>query len=75
MSLNFYGEVERGKSKISLEKVILLYEKLDLDPTYLLTGNKSTVDFKDFIADCPKDKVFDLEQVLRYASNLYKNMG
>jgi len=72
MSLNFYGQIERGQSKVSLEKIILLYEKLDLDPTYLLIGKQSAVSFKDFISDCPKDKVFDMEQIIRYASNLYK---
>ncbi|MCL1880695.1 MAG: helix-turn-helix domain-containing protein [Oscillospiraceae bacterium] len=72
ISMKFYGQIERGESKISVDKVIVLYEKLDLEPTYLLTGNKSTIDFKEFIADCPRDKVFDLEQILKYSSNLYK---
>lgn len=73
MSLNFYGNIERGQSRLSLEKIILLYERLDLDPTYLLTGKQTTmVSFNDIIADCPKDKVFDMEQIVRYASNLYR---
>lgn len=37
MSLNFYGNIERGKSKISLEKIILVYRVMKIDPTYLLT--------------------------------------
>ena len=58
MSLNFYGDIERGRW---------------IDPTYLLTGEKrQSVGFYDIIKDCPKDKIFDMEQIVRYASNLYR---
>jgi transcriptional regulator with XRE-family HTH domain len=40
MSLTFYGGIERGNNRISLEKIILVQQKLGVDPTYLLTGNK-----------------------------------
>lgn len=74
MSLNFYGDIERGKCRLSIEKIVLAYEKLGIDPTYLLTGEQHpTVGFYDIIKDCPKDKVFDMEQIVRYASNLYRN--
>lgn len=73
MSLNFYGDIERGKCRLSIEKIILAYERLGIDPTYLLTGEEhSTVGFYDIIKDCPKDKIFDMEQIVRYASNLYR---
>lgn len=73
MSLNFYGDIERGKCRLSLEKIILVYEKLGIDPTYLLTGEQhSSVGFYDIIKDCPKDTIFDMEQIVRYASNLYR---
>lgn len=74
MSLNFYGDIERGKCRLSIEKIILAYERLGIDPTYLLTGEEHpSVSFYDIIKDCPKDKVFDMEQIVRYASNLYRN--
>ncbi len=74
MSLNFYGDIERGKCRLSIEKIILAHERLGIDPTYLLTGEEHrTVGFYDIIKDCPKDKVFDMEQIVRYASNLYRN--
>lgn len=73
MSLNFYGDIERGKCRLSIEKIILVYERLGIDPTYLLTGEKRRpVGFYDIIKDCPKDKIFDMEQIIRYASNLYR---
>ena len=74
MSCNFYGDIERGKCRLSIEKIILVYERLNMDPTYLITGEKlPNVGFYDLIFDCPKEKVFDMEQIVRYASNLYKN--
>lgn len=76
MSLNFYGDIERGKCRLSIEKIILVYERLGIDPTYLLTGEEHpSVSFHDLIKDCPQDKIFDMEQIVRYASNLYRNEG
>ena len=76
MSLNFYGDIERGKCRLSIEKILLVYERLGIDPTYLLTGEEHpSISFYDIIKDCPKDKIFDMEQIVRYASNLYKNEG
>ncbi len=73
MSLNFYGGIERGKSRLSIEKMILAHDRLGLDLTYLLTGEvQPKMSFCDIISDCPKDKIFDMEQLLIYASNLYR---
>ncbi|MEG0483902.1 MAG: helix-turn-helix transcriptional regulator [Oscillospiraceae bacterium] len=73
LSLNFYGAIERGEKRISLEKIILASEKLDIDPTYLLTGKeREKMVISELVKDCPQNKIFDLEQMLRYASNLYR---
>lgn len=71
-----YSNIECGKSGLSLDKIFELNKTLGLDPTYLITGRKnpSTVLY-DFTKDCPQDKIFDLEQMIRYASNLYRNEG
>lgn len=36
ISLNHYGNIERGISKLTIKNILLVYEKLNLDPTYLL---------------------------------------
>ncbi len=74
ISLNFYGEIERGNKRISLEKIVLAYEKMDLDPTFLLTGVKPPLlNLNRLILECPKEKRFDFEQLIKYASNLCKS--
>lgn len=73
LSLNFYGSIERGEKRMSLEKILLAFEKLDIDPTYLLTGTvHEKLVLSDLFSDCPKDKIFDMEQLVRYACNLYR---
>lgn len=74
LSLNFYGDIERGKSRLSIEKMILAHEKLGIELTYLLTGEiQPQISIYEIISDCPKNKIFDMEQLLRYASNLYRD--
>ena len=73
ISLNFYGKIERGQSRLSIEKLIFLHNRFNVDINYLLTGNKSkSLDYNSVLADCPKEKIFDFEQLIRYAQNLYK---
>lgn len=71
MSLNFYGCIERGKSKISLEKIILVYEKMGIDPTYLLIGSRSKIDKFEILQDCPEAKISDVKQILHHLRKLY----
>ena len=73
MSCNFYGEIERGNCRLSIEKLLLVHQRLEIDLTYLITGETApSINFHDIISDCPKDKVFDMEQIVRYASHLYR---
>lgn len=73
ISTTYYGEIERGNRKISVQRVLMVYEKMGLEPTYLLTGEVfSGKEFMEIFKDCPRDKEPVLEQVLRYLSLLYK---
>jgi len=73
LSLNHYGAVERGKKMLSLETFVDVCKQLNLDPSFVLTGEKSAdTIIASYLADCPSDKRFDLEQLIRYASNLYR---
>ena len=69
----YYGKIERGCHGLSLEKLILLHEKLDVDLTYVLTGTiNSTLIFDKVLEECPPDKRYDFSQLLKYALNLAK---
>ena len=71
MSLNYYGSVERGKNGLALEKLLLAREKMNLDTTYLLTGEEAKkITIEDIVEKCPKDKQYLMERLICYAVKL-----
>lgn len=73
LSANFYGKIERGESKIPIDKLIFLCDEYGLDLTYAINGEKSLQgDFYDLLDDCPKDKLYDMFELIKHASNLYR---
>ena len=73
LSSAYYGKVERGIHGLSLEKLVLANKKLDIDINYLLTGVKrGEIALDKVIDECPKNKRYDMEQLIRYAINLAK---
>lgn len=74
MSTAYYGKIERGVHGLSLQKLLLINQKLNIDITYLITGQEKTdFPFEYYLNKCPKDKRYDLEQILRYALNIATN--
>lgn len=73
MSLTYYGKIERGINGLSIEKLALAHEKLDIDIAYLLTGEKKTeLTFDGLLQECPREKRYEMEQLIKYAINLVK---
>lgn len=73
ISVTFYGEIERGKKGVSIEKLMLIDEVLKIEPTYLITGRQLTGEkVYQMFGDCPKDKEYLVEQLTRIVSLLYK---
>lgn len=73
MSLAYYGRVERGINGLSLEKLLLAYKKMDIDPTYLITGDMHReITFEGLLKDCPRDKQYEMEQLVTYAMKIAK---
>jgi len=70
VSTGFYGMIERGEKAPSIEKLVLIYEKLGTDITYLLTGDQKEGQIESYIEGCPKEKQYAFEQLLKYALNL-----
>lgn len=73
ISKTHYGQAERGRCCLSIEKLIHLNKLYGIDLTYLLTGKEPVkLVISNLFDDCPQEKVFDMEQLIRYASNLYR---
>lgn len=70
VSTGFYGMIERGEKAPSIEKLIIIYEKLGTDITYLLTGDERKNGTFGIFEKCPKEKQYDFEQLIKYALNL-----
>ena len=72
VSTTYYGEIERGNRKLTIPRILTVYEKMNLEPTYLLTGEILTDKVYDEIFDgCPREMEQALEEVLRSISRLY----
>ena len=57
VSTTYYGEIERGNRKLTIPRILTVYEKMNLEPTYLLTGEILTDKVYDEIFDgCPREK-------------------
>ena len=72
VSTTYYGEIQRGNRKLTIPRILTVYEKMNLEPTYLLTGEILTDKVYDEIFDgCPREQEQALEEVLRSISRLY----
>jgi len=62
VSDDHYRKIESGSSGLTIEKVKLLYEKLNVDPGYLLIGKyMEDFDLDKYLVNCSKeqrDKLF-----------------
>lgn len=75
MSSAYYGKVERGVHGLSLDKLVIINKKLDIDINYLLTGfRRGDFSLDKVLMECPKDKRYDMEQVIKHALNLVREM-
>lgn len=57
-----YQKLERGLYGLSTDKLLTLYERYRIDPTYLITGEKNqTFDVELFLANCDRAGRFKSE--------------
>ncbi len=63
-----YRKIELGSSGLTLEKVLILYERLNIDSTYLIVGErKETFDLDYILTNCSKvEKRRILHRMLEY---------
>jgi transcriptional regulator with XRE-family HTH domain len=70
----YYGKLERGINGPSIKRLKMIYEKLGIDITYLITGianNELTIE--NMFNECPVEKRYDLGQLMKHAINIAKD--
>ena len=67
-----YQKLERGLYGLSTDKLLTLYERYRIDPTYLITGEKNqTFDVELFLANCDREERDRfIERMLAYMGQL-----
>ena len=67
-----YRKLERGRHSLSSDKMLVLYNKYKIDPTYLITGDKNRkFDLELFLANCDREERDKfIERVLAYMKQL-----
>lgn len=70
-----YRKYESGATGLSAEKLLILFEKYSIDPTYLVTGKRSMeFDLERYIANCDKEqKEKFIELVFAYVNRSLKD--
>lgn len=75
VSEEHYRKYESGSTRLSADKILLLYNEYGIDPTYLITGNclKNDFDVEYYIANCSKEQkdVF-VDRVFAYMLRIIK---
>ncbi len=52
LSASYYKKLELGMYSLTIERIILLHQKFNVDPTFLLLGIHTDNDFLSMIANC-----------------------
>jgi len=71
-----YRKYESGATGLSAEKLLILFEKYGIDPTYLVTGkNSDEFNLDRYISSCNKEQRDQfIDRVLAYMNRLLKDM-
>lgn len=70
-----YRKYESGATGLSTDKLLILFKKYGIDPTYLITGASQEDDFdvEYYIANCDKQqKEVFVDRVFAYMSRIVK---
>lgn len=69
ISTTYYGEIERGNRRLSVQRVLDIHVSMGLDPTYLLTGKTSGSRLEDRF---PAEKREAVERIVMEMAKLCK---
>lgn len=67
----YYGKVERGEHSLSVEKMVLLHKKLNIDMNYLILGKTAqSTSFSEILAHYPDEHKNDIKMIMKHLLNL-----
>ena len=74
VTVEHYRKLEAGITGISVDKVLTLYHKYGIDPTYLITGESSMKDFNliTMLRTAQRSREMIFDRVLAYLSKLIR---
>lgn len=76
VTVEHYRKLEAGTTGISVDKVLILYQKYGIDPTYLITGESSNIkefNLDYYVANSSKQQRNEFfDRVLAYLSKLLR---
>jgi len=74
ISETHYGEIERGNKRLTVERLIQIHEIMDVDLTWLISGDLITPHFSaELMEKCNPEKEELLNSVLKELRRLCKN--
>ena len=72
MSETFYGGIERGNRRLSIERMILVHERMDVSLTWLLSGETPVMIPEGVIRQMPEERTEQIERLFRLLAKLYE---
>lgn len=72
MSETFYDEIERGNRRLSIERLLLVRERMDMSLTWLLAGRMPEGIYEGISRQYPGEKAKRMERLLRDLAKLYE---
>lgn len=72
ISETLYGEIERGNRSLSLDRLVLVHEKMGMSLTWLLCGEKTDSVVEGIIRRFPEEKNDIVERLLCNLARLYE---
>ena len=73
ISETFYGEIERGIRRLSIERMLLVRERMGMDLTYLLSGDRiNSHALTEICRQCPREKEEMMLELFHHLVKLYE---
>lgn len=70
ISETFYGEIERGNRRLSIKRLVLARDRMGINLTWLLSGEKTGAVMEGIVRQFPGDRQERMESLARNLARL-----